>query len=165
MSTPASTAPVRRITHNADGTTDVVIDGESILFVRPRVDAVATADSLTVSRGVVGKIMDAFPWVDDNLGLTPLAYAHAQNVIGGSECMQTAYQVTEGMLVDAYRDQFVEQGVDPGRLDVRIEGEPIFTDPEALNMGDDVEMNVGAGPITCVASDGVGASGDEVAGR
>ena len=153
------------ITHNADGTTDVVIDGESILFVRPRVDAVATGDSLTVSRGFVGKLMDAFPWVDDNLGLTPLAYAHAQNVIGGSECMQTAYQVTEGMLLDAYRDQFIEQGVDPERLDVRIEGEPIFSDPEELNMGDDVEMSVGAGPITCVASDGVGASGDEVAGR
>ncbi len=152
------------ITHNADGTTDVVIDGDSILFVRPRVDAVATADSLTVSRGALGKLADAFPWVDDNLGLTPLAYAYAQNVIGGSECMQTAYQVTEGMLVDAYREQFIEQGIDPDRLDVRIDGEPRFTDPEELDMGD-VEMEVGDGPVLCVTSDGVGASGDEIAGR
>lgn len=140
------------IEHRADGTTDVVIPGESILFVRPRVDTVATGDSLTVSRGVIGKLTDAFPWVDDNLGLTPLAYAYAQNVIGSSECMETAYAVTEGILIDAYRDQMIEQGVDPDRLSVRIEGEPLFTDPEALDMGD-VDMRVGAGDITCVASD------------
>jgi hypothetical protein len=149
------------ITHNADGTTDVVISGESILFVRPRVDAVATANSLTVSRGVVGKVMDAFPWVDDNLGLTPLAYAYAQNVIGGSECMQTAYTVTEGMLIDAYRNQYIEQGVNPDLLDVRIEGAPIFVDPEAIDMGD-VDMRVGTGPITCTAGDG---GGPEIASR
>ena len=149
------------ITRNVDGTTDVVIDGESILFVRPRVDTVATAESVTVSRGLIGKVMDAFPWVDDNLGLTPLAYAHAQNVIGGSECMATAYRVTEGMLLDAYRDQFIEQGIDPDLLEVRIEGEPVFADPEPLDMGD-VEMRVGTGPIVCSATDG---GGDEVASR
>jgi hypothetical protein len=152
------------IVNNADGTTDVVIAGESILFVRPRVDAVATADSLTVSQGMVGKLMDVFPWVDDNLGLTPLAYAHAQNVIGGSECTQTAYAVTQGMLLDAYRSQFIEQGVDPNLLDVRIEGQPNFTDPEPLDMGD-VDMRVGAGPVTCIVSDDVGPGGAEVASR
>ena len=31
------------VVHHRDGTTEVIIPGESILFVRPRVDAVATA--------------------------------------------------------------------------------------------------------------------------
>lgn len=143
------------IFRNGDGTTDVVIAGESIVFVRPRVNTVATADSLTVSRGVIGKITDAFPWVDDNLGLTPLAYAYAQNVIGSSECMQTAYAVTQDILIDAYRQQFIEQGYDPEMLDVRIDGEPIFTDPEDLDMGN-VDMRVGTGEISCVASEDLG---------
>lgn len=144
-----------RVEHHRDGTTDVIIPGESIVFVRPRVDAVATGDSLTVSRGFIGKLTDAFPWVDDNLGLTPLAYAHAQNVIGSSECMQTAYAVTEGMLVDAYRDQFIEQGVDPDALTVRIEGEPLFSEPADIDM-DGVDLRVGDGPVRCVASDDLG---------
>jgi len=140
---------------NRDGTAEVVIEGESIVFVRPRVNTVATADSLTVSRGVIGKITDAFPWVDDNLGLTPLAYAYAQNVIGSSECMETAYAVTEGILLDAYRQQFIEQGYDPDKLTVRIEGEPLFTDSDEIDMGN-VEMHVGTGDIACVASDDLG---------
>ena len=137
------------------GTTDVVIPAESIMFVRPRVDTVATGESLTVSRGVIGKLTDAFPWVDDNMGLTPLAYAYAQNVIGSSECMQTAYAVTQTMLVDGYRAQFVEQGFDPDTLNVRIEGQPTFTDPADLDM-DDVDMRVGTGAVTCVADGSLG---------
>lgn len=143
------------ITHNRDGTTDVVIPGESIVFVRPRVDAVRTAGSVDIDKDWVGKLADAFPWVDDNLGLTPNAYAYAQNVIGSSECMRTAYEVTEDILLEAYRQQAVEQGVDPDRLTVRIEGEPRFEDPEPIELGD-FEMGVGNGSVTCVASDDIG---------
>lgn len=143
---------------NVDGTTDVVIDGASIVFVRPRVDTVRTVDSLTVDQGKIGKLTDAFPWVDDDLGLTPLAYAFAQNVIGSSSCMETAYEVTEGILLDAYRQQFVDQGVDPDKLVVRIDGDPVFSDPEDVDLGEDIRMSVGAGTVRCVASDGLGAT-------
>ena len=140
------------VIRHSDGSTEVVIDAGSIVFVRPRVDAVATADSLTVDQGVMGKITDIFPWVDDDLGLTPLAYAYAQNVIGSSECMETAYSVTQDVLIEAYRNQMIDQGVDPGSLDVRIEGEPEFTDPADIDTGD-VELSVGGGSVTCVADD------------
>ncbi len=146
------------ITHNRDGTTDVVIDGRSIVFVRPRVDAVRTAGSVDVDKDVVGKLVDAFPWVDDNLGLTPLAYAYAQNVIGSSQCMRTAYEVTEDILVDAYRQQVIDQGIDADRLSVTIDGQPDFADPAPLDMGD-IEMSVGAGEVVCLAHDDLGGSG------
>ncbi len=143
------------ITHHRDGTTDVVIPGQSIVFVRPRVDAVRTAGSVDVDKDFVGKVVDAFPWVDDNLGLTPMAYAYAQNVIGSSECMQTAYGVTQDILIDAYRQQAIDQGVDADRLTVTIDGNPTFRDPEPLEMGA-LEMRVGSGDVSCVASDDLG---------
>ncbi|MEM9654614.1 MAG: hypothetical protein AAGA65_21165 [Actinomycetota bacterium] len=143
------------VTHNRDGSTDVVIPGESIVFVRPRVDTVRTADSVDIDKDFIGKIMDAFPWVDDNLGLAPTAYAYAQNVIGSSECMETAYQVTEDILIDAYRQQAIDQGVDPDRLSVTVDGQPKFEDPDPIDMGD-IEMEVRSGEITCVASEDLG---------
>lgn len=139
------------VNHNSDGSTEVVIPGESIQFVRPRVDTVKTAESVVVDKDLVGKVTDAFPWVDDNLGLTPLAYAYAQNVIGSSQCMQAAYEVTQEILVDAYRQQVVDQGVDADNLTVRIDGEPNFVDPEPLESGD-VELRVGSSEVACVAS-------------
>ena len=83
-------------------------------------------------------------------------YAYAQNVIGSSNCMKTAYTVTEGILLHAYRQQFVKQGVDPAKLTVRIEGDPLFGDPEDIEMGDDVTLSVGGGEVVCVASDDLG---------
>ena len=141
--------------HKADGSTEVVIPGESIRFVRPRVDAVETADSVEVDRDLVGRISDAFPWVDDDLGLTPLAYAYAQNVIGSSQCMRAAYQVTEEILVEAYREQIIEQGADADSLIVRVEGEPAFVDPPAIESGD-VELRVSGDRVTCEATGDLG---------
>lgn len=141
------------VVRHGDGSTEVVIDAGSIVFVRPRVDTVATADSLQVEQGVLGKVTDVFPWVDDDLGLTPLAYAYAQNVIGSSECMETAYAVTQDVLIEAYRSQMIDQGVDPDTLDVRIDGEPEFADPPDIDAGDDVKLSVGGGEVTCVADD------------
>lgn len=143
------------VTHNRDGSTDVVIPGESIVFVRPRVDTVRTADSVDIDKDTIGKIIDAFPWVDDNLGLAPMAYAYAQNVIGSSECMETAYSVTEDILIDAYTQQVIDQGVDEDKLSVTIDGQPKFENPDALDMGD-IEMQVRSGDITCVASEDLG---------
>lgn len=145
------------ITHHADGTTDVVISGESIVFVRPRVDAVRTAHSVNVDKDFVGKIVDAFPWVDDNLGLTPAAYAYAQNVIGSSECMRTAYGLTQQILVDAYTQQVVDQGVDADKLTVVIEGEPHFHDPAPLD-SEGLDLQVGDGAISCLPSEELGGS-------
>lgn len=144
-----SSAQVR---YNRDGSTEVTIDAGDIVFVRPRVDAVKTAGSVHVSKGLIGKWTDVFPWVDDDLGLTPLSYAWAQNVIGGSECMQAAYTVTQGILIDAYTEQFIASGADPDKLTVQIDGQPTFTDPPPLDLGD-VDMTVDEGAITCLVSD------------
>lgn len=143
------------VEHKADGSTEVVIPGESIQFVRPRVDTVRTADSVQVDRDLVGRLSDAFPWVDDDLGLTPLAYAYAQNVIGSSQCMRAAYQVTEEILIDAYREQIIEQGADADSLVVRIDGAPAFIDPPAIDSGD-VELRVSGDRVTCEATGDLG---------
>jgi hypothetical protein len=152
------------VTHHSDGSTDVVIPGESILFVRPRVDVVRTASSVRVDRDMVGKLADALPWADDDLGgLTPMAYAYAQNVIGSSECMRAAYAVTEQILLDAYRNQVIDQGVAPDRVTVRVAGSPRFIDPEPIDLGD-LEMRVGHSPVTCTSEVGISAATDLGAG-
>ncbi|MGH1503880.1 MAG: hypothetical protein ACRBI6_10025 [Acidimicrobiales bacterium] len=142
------------VVYHRDGTTEVIIPGESIVFVRPRVDAVATADSVEVNKGLVGRFTDVFPWVDTDLGLTPLAYAYAQTVIGSSSCMEAAYTATEDVLIDAYRQQFVEAGADPDDLVVRIEGEPLFSELPSVDLGD-VEMTA-ATEGTCLLAEGLG---------
>ncbi len=149
------------VNHRSDGSTEVVIPGESIQFVRPRVDTVRTAETVSVDRDAIGKLIDAFPWVDDNTGLTPIAYAYAQNVIGSSQCMEAAYEVTQEILIDAYRQQAVDQGVDETNLSVRIDGRPEFPDPEPIE-ADDLEITVGGDSASCVASGDLGgvAQGD-----
>ncbi len=141
--------------HRADGSVDVVIPGESVVFVRPRVNTVETADSVKVTKGQLGKITDVFPWVSDDLGLTPLAYAYAQNVIGSSQCMRTAFAVTEGVLTQAYREQFIAQGFDPDKLSVTIDGSPDYFDPPPLDL-EGAEMTVGTNNVECIASDDLG---------
>jgi len=143
------------VKHHSDGSTEVVIPGESIQFVRPRVDTVKTAGSVNVEKDAVGKLVDAFPWVDDNLGLTPVAYAYAQNVIGSSQCMEAAYEVTEQILIDAYRDQVVEQGVDSDKVTVVIDGSPRFLDPQPIDTGN-IDLSVAGDSVTCVASGDLG---------
>lgn len=143
------------VEHKADGSTEVIIPGESIRFERPRVNAVETAGSVQVDRDLVGKISDAMPWVNDDLGLTPLAYAYAQNVIGSSQCVRAAYQVTEEILIEAYREQVIEQGADADSLTVRVEGEPAFVDPPPIESGD-IELRVTGDRVTCEATGDLG---------
>ena len=144
------------VQYHADGTTEVIIPAESIVFVRPRVDAVATADSVSVSKGFTGRLTDVFPWVDTDLGLTPLAYAYAQDVIGSSECMEAAYTQTEQILIDAYTEQFIDSGADPESLTVTIDGRPDFGAGEASPSLGDLEMSPTEGGIACTLSDDVG---------
>jgi hypothetical protein len=144
------------VLYRSDGTTEVVIPGDSIVFVRPRVDAVATADSVSVSKGVVGRLTDVFPWVDTDLGLTPLAYAYAQDVIGSSACMEAAYQLTEQILIDAYTEQFVENGADPDALSVTIDGRPSFGADEPAPMLGDVVMTPTEGGVSCALNEDLG---------
>ncbi len=146
------------VVYKRDGSTEVIIPGHAILFVRPRVDAVATAASVHETKGAVGKFTDAFPWVDTDQGLTPLAYAYAQNVIGSSQCMEAAYSVTEQVLIDAYRQQFIDQGADPNTLTVRIDGDPLFPNAPEVDLGDDVTMSTGNDAISCTTADGLGRS-------
>lgn len=114
------------IVPRADGTFGVIIDAEAIEFVRPRVDAVATMNSVTTDRGIVNQVVEALPWTNEDDELTPAAFAFAQSVIGGSSCMEAAYDQTLTALTDAYRSQMTEQGADPDDVDVIISGIPDF---------------------------------------
>ena len=118
------------IHERADGTFGVVIDASTITFSRPRVDAVATMNSVITDRGFVGQLVEALPWTDENDELTPAAFAFAQSIIGGSTCMQAAYDQTTALLVASYEEQIVEQGRSPGDVDVIISGTPNFNQNE-----------------------------------
>ncbi len=148
------------VIERADGGFSVIVPGESIKFVRPRVDAIRTAESVSLDKGLVGKLTDVFPWVSENNSLTSSAYAYAQGVIGGSDCMQAAYEHTSTMIVDAYRAQMNGQGGDGTTVDVRIEGEPDFDqNPPAQIEG--LNFDISAGGATCeVADNAVVASPD-----
>ena len=74
----------------------------------------------------IGKLTDALPWVSDDHGLTPAAYAYAYAVIGSSECMSEAYDTTALAMDEAYRAQMTESGLDPDDVEVDMVGEPDF---------------------------------------
>ncbi len=151
-----------QIDERADGTFVVSIPGSAIEFVRPRVDAVATMDSVDFDQGLLGELTDAFPWVSDNNSLAPQAYAFAQTVIGGSDCMEQAFDITQQVLIEAYQAQLVAQGADPADIEVQILGEPDFGQneiPSELD-DDDFEFEVGDDDVACeVAPDALGSSG------
>lgn len=139
------------IAERTDGTIDVIVPAEAIEFVRPRVDAVATMDSVIYDQGLIGKFTDVFPWVSDNNGLTPAAYAFAQTVVGGSDCMREAYDLTAFVLTEAYEDQVLAQGGNPADVEVIISGAPDFTQNDLADdpKFDDFEFNVGYDDAVC----------------
>ena len=139
------------IIERADGTVGVIIDADAIDFVRPRVDAVATMDSVTTDRGIVNQVVEALPWTNEDDELTPAAFAFAQTVIGGSECMRAAYDQTETAIVDAYRNQMIEQGADPDDIDVIISGLPNFDQGDGQPVLGDFEFSEEAGTNCVVA--------------
>ena len=132
----------------ADGGFLVRVPADAIEFVRPRVDALATQASVRYDKGFVGKLTDVFPWVSDNQGLTPAAYSFSQIVIGGSDCMRAAYDVTRAMIVSAYADQMRAQGGDPARVEVEIVGEPDFAQNDGGELGG-FDFEVVDGEIRC----------------
>lgn len=138
------------IVDHDDGTASVRVPAEAIRFVRPRVDAEATVGSVEYDQGLIGKFTDVLPWVSDNSGLTPAAYAYAQAVVGSSDCLARAYDLTTDAMRDAYREQMVEQGFDPDDITVDVIGTPVFGD--ALTDGVDLggyEFHTGDGGETC----------------
>ncbi|NNK91080.1 MAG: hypothetical protein HKO87_01485, partial [Acidimicrobiia bacterium] len=142
------------INERADGSIGVIIDAESIVFRRPRVDAIATMESVETDRGFVGQLVDVLPWTNEDDELTPAAFAFAQNVIGGSECMQAAYSQTQAAIESAYARQLVEQGGDPDDIEVIISGIPDFGQNELdERVLGDFEFAEEAG-TTCVIATG-----------
>jgi hypothetical protein len=109
-----------------DGTIAVVIQADAIRFERPRVDAIATMDSVTTDRGIINQLVEILPLTNEDDELTPAAFAFAQTVIGGSSCMQAAYDETRTAIIAAYRQQLVEQGGNADDIDVVISGAPDF---------------------------------------
>ncbi len=141
------------IVHGDDGRSRVDVPAEAIRFVRPRVDATATVGSVHFDKGLVGKVVDALPWVDDAEGLTAAGYAFAQETIGSSECMRAAYARTVEAVSDAYAAQARELGLDPSTVTVRVVGTPDFDqhgpsvlDGFAFDVADDVVCTVAGGP-------------------
>ena len=144
-----------------DGSARVLVPADAIEFVRPRVDAVATLDSVVYDQGLVGKLTGALPWVSDNSSLTPAAFAYAQTVIGSSECMREAYDTTTQAMIEAYERQMESAGLDPEALEVEIVGEPDFGDlPDAGDLGD-FEFETSADGASCSVADDA-FEGDEI---
>lgn len=126
------------IIERPDGSVGVIVDAGAIQFVRPRVDAIATMDSVRTDRGFVGQLVDVLPFTNEDDELTPAAFAFAQTVIGGSECMQAAFDQTKAAISDAYEAQLIEQGRDGSQVDVVISGTPNFAqnDIDVAQLGD-----------------------------
>ena len=140
------------VNERADGTIGVIIDAEAIEFVRPRVDAIATMDSVTTDRGIVNQVIEALPFTNEDDELTPAAFAFAQTVIGGSDCMQAAFDQTTIALVEAYRQQMVDQGANADDIDVIVSGLPDFgQNDDAAELGD-FEFVEDAGTACVVAT-------------
>jgi hypothetical protein len=72
--------------------------------------------------------------------------------------LETAYVVTEELLLDAYRQQIIDQGVDPDQVVVRVEGEPPLSGLDEIDTGDDMWLTVRGGEVRC-------AVGGELEGR
>lgn len=140
------------IIERADGTTGVIIDADAIEFVRPRVDAIATMDSVTTDRGFVNQLVEILPWTNEDDELTPAAFAFAQTVIGGSRCMRAAFDQTESLLVEAYREQMVQQGADANDVDVIIAGIPDFGEDNDQPILGEFEFSEEAGATCEVAT-------------
>lgn len=140
------------INERTDGTIGVIIDAGAIEFVRPRVDAVATMDSVTTDRGIVNQVIEALPFTNEDDELTPAAFAFAQTVIGGSDCMQAAFEQTTIALEEAYRQQMVDQGANPDDIDVIVAGTPDFGQNDDLVELGEFEFVEDAGTACVVAS-------------
>ncbi len=142
------------IVSRSDGSTRVLVPADAIRFERPRVDAVATLGSVYYDKGFVGKITDVFPWVSDDSGLTPAAYAYAQTVIGSSECMQQAFETTEAAMRAAYEDQLRAMGADPNQLSIDIVGEPSFELDSGAEVLEGFDFDVDEAATSCSVSRG-----------
>lgn len=142
------------VVHRDDGSVRVIVPADAIRFERPRVDTVATLDSVVYDKGALGKLTDVFPWVSDDSGLTPAAYAYAQTIIGSTDCMSKAFDTTQRAVVKAYRDQLIAGGHDPSLVIVDIVGKPDFSTtaaPEEVLDGYDFTVDTAATSCTVAA--------------
>lgn len=140
------------IINRDDGTVRVIIPADAITFERPRVDAIATYDSVTFDKGVVGKLTDVMPWVSEDNGLTPAGYAYAQSIIGSSACNELAFEITKQAIVEAFADQVRASGRTVSDLDVDIVGEPTYdANPQPEDL-EDFDFTVGGAEATCAVA-------------
>ncbi len=148
------------IVHRDDGTIRVLVPADAIQFVRPRVNTVATLDSVEYDKGALGKLTDAFPWVSDDSGLTPAAYAYAQTIIGSTDCMGKAFDTTRRAIVQAYEDQLVAAGADVALLDVDVVGAPdLSTTATPGEVLEGYDFTIDSQATTCQVSPGALARG------
>jgi hypothetical protein len=115
-----------RVMTDANGQQTVSISAADIKYHRPRVDTVLTAQSVWYDAGWQAKLTDWLPFVSDNQSLSPAAFAYAQLVIGSHDCIAASWEVVVTGLHEAYRQQAVNQGIDPQSISVEIVGSPDF---------------------------------------
>ncbi len=114
-----------------DGSWLVEIDSSQAVFNRPRVDALATENSVDYKPGAGREIIEFVPIVDYFIDtnaheLTAEAFAYAQALIGGSDCMNAAWQPVQKAIVLSYQDQAARKGADPGAVEVIFTNQPDF---------------------------------------
>lgn len=154
-------ASATEVIRRSDTEFRVLVPATAVTFERPRVDAVATMDSVEFDKGFVGKLTDVFPWVSDNTGLTPAAYGFAQDIVGSSACMEQAWDVTKLAIQRAYLDQMLAQGGTAADITVEVIGAPDFaagTDAEQGGYvfdlsGGGVQCRVDAGAVEATVVD------------
>lgn len=115
-----------RVLSDANGQQTVRIPASDIVYHRPRVDTLLSAQSAWYDAGWQAKLTNWLPFVSDNQSLSPAAFAYAQLVIGSHDCIAASWEVVVAGLHEAYRQQAANQGVDPNSVSVEIVGEPDF---------------------------------------
>lgn len=146
------------VVKQADGSWLVTIDSSKTVFNRPRVDALATGNSVDYEDGAGRDIMSAVPlvnaFIDTNAHeLTLEAVAFAQSLIASSECMAAAWPPVQEAVTAAYAEQAALGGLSADQVTVVFKGAPFYAqykqDIDTSVFGDGVEFEVEAGGINC----------------
>jgi len=90
-------------------------------FRRPRIDNLKSAQSwrLHTDWGWV-------PGIDGDTTMGVEATALAQLLVGSSECIEAAFEATKLAITESYKQQALDVGIDPAKVEVRFTGEPNY---------------------------------------
>lgn len=132
----------------------VQIDASEVRFVRPRVDMRATAESVWRDENIGYEFFDwlthGFMGDDDDLKENALAFA--QDVIGGSSCMQAAWGQTQAAITASLIDEASEKGIEILAENIVFVNVPDFTQNQATEFAyEGIEFSLNHEEVECVA--------------